>query len=159
MQLKLLGKFSIKLEGLMQKKRISLDQFLHTKVPVVFSLILALTLFISCASPESPEEENDTYFFSGTVTDVTTGLPIADVNIKVMNPAFSKQTTTDNNGLYSITYTGSGLYVHGPATIWGRYSQSVMLEADSPDYEIVTENFPNTPGAYTINFQLKPYSY
>ncbi len=137
----------------MQKELFSFGSLPHAKILIIFSILCTLTFITACKSPESPEKTADTYYLSGTVTDNITGLSIDGASVRLLNPGIAKQTTTNKDGYYSITYTGPGYYVFGTAP------KPCMLEVlFLADYLIEYATLPSTAGTYTIDFQLKPRS-
>ena len=76
----------------------------------IFFIILALLILLpSCKSPSSPDMDGvTTGTINGTVTDTSTGSPIAGANVSTQ-PA-TTTTTTDAQGTYSISNVAPGSY-------------------------------------------------
>jgi len=83
------------------------------------------------------------FYVTGTVTETSTGNPIANATVYIYNSNSQVTATTDVNGVYSVGGILSGSY-EVTASKWGYVSscQTVTLDGSGP------VNFSLTPGYY-----------
>jgi len=113
----------------------------------LFFLFLSIVLFLaSCSSPESSKLISR--HVVGLVTDKTNGSPIegALIELEFMNTRVLASTHTDENGYYSLNYSGKPL---DPPIL------DVRASADG--YAGDFEHIKNTSDTQTIDFQLSPW--
>ena len=93
------------------------------------ALLVGVVGIVGCSSSTSSE---DTYSISGKVSD-SVGLPISGVTITLSGES-SKSTTTDSNGLYTLSGLTDGNYTVTPSKSGGIFtpsSASVLVNGEN----------------------------
>ena len=116
----------------------------HWRITLVLCLLAPALLIAGCSGDDgAPGEDGaDTGILSGTVTNSTTGLALADAAI-TGDPAFPAGVVTDATGAYSVEVPVGAYMVYANATDFTGGSSSMSMLAG---------------GAVTKNFALAPVS-
>jgi len=127
----------------MQKWAITSNPFLSLKVFFIFSVLTLLVLIEACS--KAPDEEEMWIRIEGTVTEKTTGSPLADVTVDLYSEGFGtkKLSITDEEGYYSISF-------------YGRYYGGFKIRAVKMGYYLWSEYIKRTSEIQIINIQLYP---
>jgi len=109
----------------MKYMRLFLD---HIPFMAGVALLVCAAAIVGCSSSTSGE---DTYAITGKITD-SAGNPVSGVTVSLTGEA-TKSTTSDANGLYSISGLSDGNYVVTPSKSGGVFtpsSRSVLVNGD-----------------------------
>lgn len=140
----------------MKYHNILLNSLNRSKLISILVVLYILVFFNAC--PRGPvAEEEITIQFNGTVTDESTGLPIAGANVQVYAYRINKvyqSTKTDQEGQYNMEYSGPFKYKNPLSDVGG--SQPVELRAVAEGYTSDFEQINTTDSFQTINFVLTP---
>ncbi len=112
-------------------------------VKMIYCRKIGLIILIFLLSFSVIQGQTNTGRISGTVTDVN-GAIVANATVTATNPAtnFSRTTTTDESGFYTITNLPVGSY-------------SVAVEVQNFKKSIKTENTLSSDSRLTVDFALE----
>ena len=100
------------------------------RIPCMISMILIVTsvLLVGCKSDSTTTAASGEGVVSGTVTDANSGQKLSGVTVEALSVSSgSQQTTTDNNGKYTVTFT-----VDSAMTISVKFSKSGYTDMTIP---------------------------